>query len=143
LAEVTDEGAKMAKSVFQSLWTVVPVFCGIFLYSIVWPDGESYVSLFWSLIFGLSECIFLWIPYDVVHPTPYFPFVAAFGWPLLVGVFLAWISGIVWESLQERGRWIALAVLVLLSGSIVPLKRAEKPPINSWPSYQNVTASLW
>ena len=131
----------MPRFAFQSLWTVVPIFCGIFLPTIG-PTGERYVCLFWSLVFGLSDCVFIWVPYSLAHPSPFFE-IAAFGWPLLVAVFLAWISGIVWDRLHAVGRWVAIAVLVFLCSSIVPFKRAQQSPFDHWPTYQTVMASLW
>jgi hypothetical protein len=136
--EMIEEERGMPRFLFRWLWTGLPVFCGYFLSSIVWADGQRYVSLFWSLVFGLSECWFFWFPYKIEHPFPY-DVIFALGGPALVAIFLAWISGIVWDNLREPGRWIAIGVLVFLCSPIVTLERAQQPPISSWPIYDNVS----
>lgn len=132
-----DEREGVPKNVFQSLWTAIPIFLGMFL---PWLGGP--VSLVWSVVFGLSECMFLWFPYDLEHPLPY-AIIAVFVWPALVAIFLRWISGVVWESLRAAGRWIAVGVLLFLCSPIVSHARAEQEPINSWPSYLSVVEGLW
>src|SRR5215469_13637240 len=89
-SEMIEEERGMPRFLFRWLWTGLPVFFGFFLDSIVWPDGQIYVCLFWSLIFGLGECLFLWVPCDLNHPLPCVVSILIV-WPALVAVFLAWI----------------------------------------------------
>ena len=131
-----EEREGVPKNVFQSLWTAIPVFLGMFL---PWLGGP--VSLVWSVVFGLSECLFLWLPYGE-HPLSY-AIIAVIVWPALVAIFLRWISGVVWERTRASGRWIAIGVLLFLCSPIVSHARAEREPVISWPSYLSVIEGLW
>ena len=132
-----EEREGVPKNVFQSLWTAIPIFLGMIL---PWLGGP--VSLVWSILFGLSEILFLWFPYDLEHPLAYAVF-AVIVWPALVAIFLRWISGVVWESTRAPGRWIAVGVLLLLSSPFVSHARAEREPMISWPSYLRAVEGLW
>ncbi len=132
----------MPKPAFRFLWTFVPVLCGVFLPYFALPSGARFVSLFWAVVFGISDYISYPIHYDVLHPFPVGPFVQL-GWPMIVTVFLFWLSGVAWERTNERQRWIAVVVLLVLCCPIITLARAQQPPFNRWPTYQNVMAGLW
>jgi len=127
-----EEREGIPKNVFQALWIAIPILLGMIL-----PVLGGPVSLVWSIIFGLSECLFMWVPYSFEHPLPY-TIIAMFVWPVLVAIFLRWISGVAWESLRAPGRWIAVGVLVFLCSPIVTPQRARQEPIIFWPSYMSV-----
>jgi hypothetical protein len=132
----------MPKSLFRFLWTFVPVFFGIFLPYFEFPNGSRLVSLFWAVVFGISDYITYPIHYDVLHPFPVLPFVAI-GWPMIVAVLLFWFSGVAWARTTMRERWIAVVTLLILCSPMITLARAQQPPFNHWPTYQNVMASIW
>jgi len=132
-----EEREGLPKNVFQSLWTFVPLCLGMFV-----PVLGGPVSLIWSIVFGLGDCLTVWVPYSVIGAL--LPaIIVLFAWPGLVAIFLRWISGVAWENLRAPGRWIAVGVLVFLCSPIMTPGMAEREPFSTWPMYQNMVAGLW
>jgi len=110
---------------------------------IAMPNGERYVSILWSVIFGTGFSLsYLIFGYSLQHPFPTL-FFGQVVWPALVSVLLFVIAGLLWAHTASRGKAIALLLLALSLGPIVSLSRASKPPFSNWPTYQNVMGALW
>ncbi len=126
----------MPKLAFRLLWTFLPAFFGVFLPMAAFAGGQRYVSLFWAVIFGISDYLVAPIPLSRANPS-----VVLFiemGWPLIVIVFLFWFSEVAWKRLERNRHWIAVIVLLALCSPIITLARSERPPFEHWPTYTNV-----
>jgi hypothetical protein len=119
----------MPRLLFQLWFALWPFFLGV-LEEMADVAGHHFTNLIWGVIDGLG----LFAADMTVGLSLRPSFGKTFGflvWPILISIFLFWLSGKLWERSSKSERWI-YAGLLLLSGLCVAEMHGPGLPFFGW-----------
>lgn len=130
----------MRKFAFQAAFAFVPVCAGIFLPEKAFSAGERYVSIVWSLYFGIGHIVVAPL-FGSEHLADHLLF-SNLALPIISSVALTWFAGWLWAMSNRRGRVVAAAMLLMSCLPVVSIRSLERPPLDQRPAFQRVTGPL-